>query len=99
MPDTPMLPQVTALLPKLAQLEADLLAGDPLMKGHLKEIHKTLIQYEEISHLLSEEQLATILDAQQRQVGILLAEETKSKKSGGAASKLPKVGGTVAGSL
>jgi hypothetical protein len=70
-------PQVAALLPKLASLEQALLDGDPKMPVHLKEIHKLLISYEELAHLLSEEQIAVLLSAQGRRVGVLLAEEGK----------------------
>lgn len=80
MVDNPIHPKLQELLPKLDALEASLLANDPKMPVHLKEIHKYLLQFEELSHLLSEEQIATILDAQQRKLGVVLAEETKGKK-------------------
>lgn len=79
---SPSHPKLAELLPKLDQLQAELLASDPKMPGHLKEIHKYLIQYEELAHLLSEEQIAIILSGQQRMVGIVLANETKAKKVG-----------------
>jgi hypothetical protein len=76
-------PKLAELESKLSTLEQSLLSQDPQMPNHLKEIHKYLIQFEELSHLLTEEQIAIILDAQQRRVGVILAAETKSKKNGG----------------
>lgn len=78
---TPEHPKLKELLPKLDALEKALLANDPKMPGHLKEIHKYLIQFEELAHLLSETDIAKILDAQQKIVGIKLAEETKKGSS------------------
>lgn len=73
-------PKLKELLPKLDSLRAALDAKDPKMPTHLKEIHKYLIQFEELAHLLTEEQIAVILEGQQIQVGVVLAEETKKKE-------------------
>lgn len=81
--ETPDHPKLLELLPKLEALEQALLSSDPKMPGHLKEIHKYLIQFEELAHLLTEDQIAIILDGQQRQVGIKLADETKTKSKTG----------------
>lgn len=81
-PVPPAHPKLAELEGKLSQLEASLLANDPKMPTHLREVHAYLIQFEELSHLLKEEQIAVILDGQQRKVGIILAEETtKAKKT------------------
>ena len=77
----PVNPQLVALLPKLDALEKALLTADPLMPTHLKEIHKHLIQYEELAHLLTEEQISIILEGQQKKLGVLLAAETSKTKS------------------
>jgi len=75
-------------LEKIEQLKAALLAKDPAMPGHLRAIHRNLVQYEELSHLLTEDQIATILDGAQRKLGIILAEETtKTKGSKGKSLK------------
>lgn len=81
--DTAENPKLKELLPKLDALEQALVDNDPKMPVHLKEIHKYLIQFEELSHLLKEEQIAVILEAQQRKLGVVLAEETKTKKPSG----------------
>lgn len=80
--NTPVHPKLAELEPKLKALEDALLSADPKMPQHLKEIHKYLIQFEELAHLLTEEQMAVIVDGQQRIVGIKLADETKKQKNG-----------------
>jgi hypothetical protein len=79
-------PKLAELLPKLKQVEDALLAADPKLPNHLKEIHKYLIQFEELAHLLSEEQISVIMDAQQKVTGIRLAQET-AKGTGKASAK------------
>lgn len=69
-------PKLLELLPKLSALETALLAKDPKMPEHLREIHKYLIQFEELAHLLNEEQIAVILRGNQVQTGVILAAET-----------------------
>jgi hypothetical protein len=64
-------------------LETALLAGDPAMKTHLREIHKATIVHEELVHLLSEEDIAIMMTAQQQLTNTVLAVEMKKK----AASK------------
>lgn len=76
---------------RLLELEAALLAKDPLMKNHLAEIHKSMIQHEEIVHLLSEDDIAKIMAAQQVHVGVTLVAAA-SGKSGKAASAKKSAG-------
>lgn len=80
-------PKLKELLPKIDALGAALVANDPKMPTHLKEIHTYLIQFEELAHLLSEEQIAVILSAQQKKLGIILADETKNNKGNSSKSK------------
>lgn len=58
-------PQHAAVLERLGQLEIALLEKDPLMKGHLLEIHKHLIQFEELVHLLKDDEIGVLMAAQQ----------------------------------
>lgn len=81
-------PKLAELLPKLDTLKKSLDDKDPKMPQHLKEIHKYLIQFEELAHLLSEEQIAIILSGQQIQVGVVLAAETKAKEKKGSKDKI-----------
>ena len=73
-------PKLLELLPKLDALEKSLLTADPMMPVHLKEVHKYLIQFEELSHLLTEDQISIILEGQQKKLGVLLAAETAKTK-------------------
>lgn len=91
----PTHPKLAELEGKLKTLEEMLLANDPKMGGHLREIHNTLITYEELSHLLSEEQIAVILEGQQKKLGIILAAETSKVKKGSTKIK----GGVTADDL
>lgn len=58
-------PQYIDIMQRLSYLESALQEQDPRMKDHLKEIHKSLIQHEELVHLLKEEEIAKIMQAQQ----------------------------------
>lgn len=83
MAETPVIvehPKLKELLPKLDALEQALLAADPKFPTHLKEIHGYLIQFEELAHLLTEQQIAVILEGQQKKLGIILAQETTKTK-------------------
>ena len=67
------------LLSRLASLEEALLARDPMMKTHLGAIHKQLITYEELVHLLSDDQIGKIVAAQQVHTSTVLIQEVSSK--------------------
>lgn len=79
-------------LQRLANLEAALLAKDPSMKQHLLEMHKQLIGYEELVHLLSDEQIGIIMSAQQIHTNTILTGSTSTasgkKKAAAAGAKL-----------
>ncbi len=79
-------------LQRLADLEAALLARDPLMKTHLGEIHKHMIQYEEISNLLRPHEIAKIMAAQQQHTGVILRAEVVGKSKAAAGKKAAKLG-------
>jgi len=72
-------PQQFELLTRLDQLEEALLARDPMMKQHLGAIHKQLTTYEELVHLLTIEQIAQIVGAQQQHTNTTLLQEVTSK--------------------
>lgn len=86
------LPHHVDFLQRLSDLETALLARDPMMKMHLLEIHKSLHQYEEIVSLLTVEEIAKIMSAQQAHVAVVLrAEVVKSSKTA-AAKKTAQLG-------
>lgn len=75
-------------LQRLSDLEAALLIRDPLMRTHLGEIHKAMINYEEIPSLLTVDEISKIMAAQQVQTNtVLVASISKAA----ASKKAPKV--------
>jgi hypothetical protein len=50
---------------RLGYLEECLIAQDPKMKDHLREIHKLMISHEELVHLLPDSEIAKIMTGQQ----------------------------------
>jgi hypothetical protein len=72
---------------KLADLQSCLLAQDPLMPKHLKEIHSLLIQHEELVHLLSDEQIGEIMSRQQMITNTTLVAAVTAKGAKTSASK------------
>ncbi len=84
-------PQHQQAIARIAQLQEALLAKDPMMKMHLLEIHKQLISYEELAHLLTEEEIGTIMAAQQLHTNtILVATIVKPGKA--KAERVAKLG-------
>lgn len=67
---------------KIENLQALLLKQDPALPGHLKAIHGTLNKYEELTHLLTDEQIRKMIVAQKQVTGtVLIAAVTKSKST------------------
>lgn len=77
------IPDHKELLERLTKLEDALLAKDPMMKVHLGSIHAHLIQYEELVHLLKDEEISVMMQAQQIHTNVILvsAATTKSGKA------------------
>lgn len=64
---------------KISDLEGMLKTNDPLIGGHLGAIHKELNQYEELNHLLTDDQIRDIVRAQTQVTGtVLIAKIQKS---------------------
>lgn len=62
-------------------IEEKLLQVDPQLPGHLAAIHSSLIQYEELVHLLSDAEIKSLIAGQKKHVGVELTSEiTKAKK-------------------
>lgn len=79
---TPENPLLSNLQQRLGYLQESLEQQDPQIKNHLKEIHKLLIGHEELVHLLSDEEIAKIMSAQQTVTNTtLVADVTKKKTS------------------
>ena len=80
-------PQHQEALNRIAQLQQALLAKDPMMPQHLKEIHKQLITYEELVHLLRPEDIGIIMAAQQAHTNTTLVSAGTTKAGKAAAVK------------
>lgn len=81
-------PQLAETIKKIDALQSALLANDPKIGDHLRAIHSHLSRFEEVTHLLPEEQITVLMDAAQRKLGLILAAETtKTKGSGGKSLK------------
>jgi len=66
---------------RIQHIQAKLLEVDPLLPGHLAAIHSSLIQYEELVHLLSDEEIKSLIAGQKKHTGTKLTDEiTKTKK-------------------
>lgn len=76
-----------AVANRLHDLEAALLAKDPMMPTHLAEIHKAMIAHEEIVHLLTDEEISKIMAAQQAHVNVSLVATTSGKSGSAKAAK------------
>jgi hypothetical protein len=75
---------------RLSLMAESLLNADPLLPVHLSAIHSALIQYEELVHLLSDEEIATLIAGQARHTGVqLISEITKSSKAS-ISKRIPK---------
>lgn len=81
--ETSLSPQQLDVWQKISDLEALITKQDPRIPGHVAAIHKNLIVYEELTHLLSDEQIRTLVVAQKQITGQTLAAKVKavSKKS------------------
>jgi hypothetical protein len=89
----PQTPQHSQLMQRLSGLEAALVATDPEIKSHMKEIHKLLITYEELVHLLSDEEIGKIMGAQQALTNTMLVGSiTASSKKAAVGKKAAGLG-------
>ena len=88
---------LTTLQQKLSLLEESLLSQDPRIKEHLGEIHKLMIGYEELVHLLTDEEIGKIMLAQQGVTNTTLVAATTGSKGKATASK--KAGKLTMGDL
>lgn len=66
---------------RLGHIEANMLKQDPLLPVHLGAIHTTLIQHEELVHLLSDEDIRKLIAGQQKHAGTQLVKEATTKKT------------------
>lgn len=84
-------PDVMAKLEmSLASLEQALIAKDPMMPQHLRQSHSLLIQYPETANLLSDEEIARLIDAAEIHTKTEIVKAAASGK-GGSSTRAKKV--------
>lgn len=73
---------------RIQLLGEKLLEQDPQLPTHLAAIHGALIQYEELVHLLSDDEIKTLIAGQKKHTGTTLTNEIiKAKKVSAAKFK------------
>lgn len=72
---------------RLDALEATLKTQDPQLPVHLNAIHKTLQQYEELVHLLTDAQIKVLMDGMQKYRKVELVKEAATSKGKKALGK------------
>jgi hypothetical protein len=77
--DPALVPIRDGVWQRIANLEQAMLKQDPLLAGHCKAIHTELTKYEELVHLLDDDQIRQIIVAQTQVTGTILV--TKVKKA------------------
>lgn len=68
---------------QIAELEAKLLANDPMMPSYLKRIHAALLQHPELVHIIRDEERAVIIQSAMQMAGAIIsvvAKKSESKK-------------------
>lgn len=78
------------VLGRIASIQEGLLKQDPLLPTHLAAIHSSLIQYEELIHLLSDEEIATLVAGQVKHTGAMLTSEITKSSKATVAKRIPK---------
>lgn len=81
-----------SFLQRLSDLEAALLAKDPLMKTHLGQIHRTMIEHEEITNLLTIGEISKIMAAQQVHTNTILVKDAVKSSKAKAVNKTASLG-------
>ena len=68
------------VLERLGKVEGMLTSFDPMLQVHMKHIHQTLLTYEELVHVLKDEQIRTLMQGMQQWKGIQLAAVASKAK-------------------
>lgn len=68
---------------RMDQLKATLLEKDPMMFEHLKHVHKLLLEYDDLTHLMTDEQRATYIAGLKKYRQVEMVQTATSKKTGG----------------
>lgn len=68
---------------KLADYTQALLAKDPDMPKHLQESHRLLITYPETTHLLDDDEIALLIQGQEKLMNTQIVSDAAKKKGTG----------------
>lgn len=79
--------EATNILLKISELSQALEDNNPDIGNYVKAIHKNLLQYPELVHILKPEQVVTIVKGIELVNGEKIAEEAKPKVRAGAKKK------------
>ena len=72
-----------AVLEKLSRIEAGLKVHDPLVAHHCKNIRDTLMEHEELVHLLKDEQVRVLMAGMKSYINVQLVKETSKSRGKG----------------
>ena len=75
---------------RIEAMAASLVAHDPMLPVHLGAIHGALIQYEELVHLLSDEEIKKLVAGQMKHTGVMLVEEVTRTPKARVSTRIPK---------
>lgn len=75
---------------RIEEMHSKMLEQDPLLPVHLSAIHGALIQYEELVHLLKDDEIKKLVAAQAKHVGVVLHQETTKASKATVAKRIPK---------
>lgn len=75
---------------RIQQLGEKLLQQDPMLPVHLGAIHSALIQYEELVHLLSDDDIQKLIAGQVKHTGVSVVKEITGKSKTTISSRIPK---------
>ena len=75
---------------RIALMAETMLQADPMLPVHLSAIHGALIQYEELIHLLSDEEISQLIAGQSKHVGVMLTTEITKSSKATISKRIPK---------
>lgn len=82
--------EADVVLAKIAELSQALEEDNPNIGNYVKDIHRNLLQYPELVHILLPEQVVTIVKGIEKVNGEKIAEEAKPKARASRATSAKK---------
>ena len=75
---------------RIKQIGDKLKEQDPLLPVHLSAIHGALIQYEELVHLLSDDDIKLLIAGQVKHTGVSIVKEITGASKATVSKRIPK---------